>query len=74
MKKDSLKALHFKMSDETVLLLKSLWKEAPQPCPLCGGILAFTHKKAKKSNRHWKCRSGGEVYKAINIMGDLPGR
>ena len=74
MKNDSLKALHFKTSDEAVLPLKSLWKEAPQPCPLCGGILAFTHKKAKKSNRHWKCRSGGEVYKAINIMGDLPGR
>lgn len=39
---------------------------------LCGGMLDYMHKKAKKSNSNWKCTSCGKVYKAINILEELP--
>jgi transposase-like protein len=74
MKKDILKELHLETRDDAVRFLKSLWAEEPQPCPLCGGMLDYMHKKAKKSNSNWKCTSCGKVYKAINILEELPDR
>lgn len=53
---------------------ENLWVGEPQPCPLCGGVLDFMHKKAKKSNSNWKCTSCGKVYKAIDILEELPDR
>ncbi len=70
--KDILKELHFKDRDDEVKFLKSLWAEKPQPCPLCGGELDFLHKKAKKSNSNWECTNCGKLYKAINILAELP--
>ena len=71
MKNDILKELHLETRDEAVRFLKSLWAEEPQPCPLCGGMLDYMHKKAKKSNSNWKCTSCGKGYKAINILEEL---
>lgn len=53
---------------EAVAFLKSLWNEAPQPCPLCNGKLDFLHKKAKKNNSDWKCTGCGERYDAIKLL------
>ncbi len=64
--------LKMKNRDEAVAFLKSLWNETPQPCPLCGGKLDFLHKKAKKSNSEWKCEQCGYIYRAINILMELP--
>jgi len=71
MEKDVL--IKFKMNsrDEVVKFLKSLWREEPQPCPLCGERLDFLHKKAKKSNSHWICTVCGERYDAIKILDQL---
>lgn len=33
---------------EAVAFLKSLWNEAPQPCPLCNGKLDFLIKKPRR--------------------------
>ena len=48
MKNDILKELHLETRDEAVRFLKSLWAEEPQPCPLCGGMLDYMHKKSEE--------------------------
>lgn len=54
--------------DDMVKFLKSLWKEVPQPCPLCGGKIDYLHKKAKKSNCDWVCTACGERFDTIKIV------
>ena len=71
MVKDILKKLRMESRDEAVIFLKSLWKEAPQTCPLCGGRLDFFHKKAKKSNCDWICTVCDERYYTIKILRQL---
>ena len=61
MKNSILKELHLETRDEAVRFLKSLWAEEPQPCPLCGGMLDYMHKKAKKSDTEWKCPNCGNT-------------
>ncbi len=70
--KDIIRSLKMNSREEAVSFLKSLWNETPQPCPLCGGSLVFLHKKAKKSSSEWKCRQCGHIYRAINILMELP--
>jgi len=65
MEREILARLHMNSRDEAVRFLKSLWAEAPQPCPLCGGELDFLHRKAKKSNCDWICIVCGEKYDTI---------
>ncbi len=69
---DIIKELKMNSRDEVVAFLKSLWSEAPQPCPLCGGTISLLHTKAKKSNSRWKCEQCGHIYRAINILMKLP--
>ena len=71
MEKDVLIRLKMDNRDEVVRFLKSLWCEAPQPCPLCSGKLDFLHKKAKKSNSDWICTVCGERFDAIKILKQL---
>ena len=68
MEKDILKKYQMNSRDEAVRFLKSLWSEAPLPCPLCKGKLDFLHKKAKKSNCDWICTICGERYDTIKIL------
>ena len=68
MEKDVLEKYKMNSRAEAVAFLKSLWNEAPQPCPLCNGKLDFLHKKAKKNNRDWKCTGCGERYDAIKLL------
>lgn len=63
--------MKMKSRDEVVVFLKSLWAENPQPCPICGGKLDFLHKKAKKSNCDWICKSCGKRYDTIKILDRL---
>ena len=71
MEKDILNKYKMDTRDDAVKFLKSLWIEAPQQCPLCGGKLDFLHKKAKKSNSDWICTACGERYDAIKILNQL---
>ena len=48
MEKEILAKLNMDSREDAVNFLKSLWNEAPQPCPQCGGELDYLHKKAKK--------------------------
>lgn len=68
MEKDVLEKYKMNSRAEAVAFLKSLWNEAPQPCPLCNGKLDFLHKKAKKNNSDWKCTGCGERYDAIKLL------
>jgi len=71
---DILKKLNVNSRDEAVRFLKSLWCEAPQPCPICNGKLDFLHKKAKKSNCDWICTACGERFDTIKILKELNAR
>ncbi len=71
MEKEILDKLKMNSRENAVSFLKSLWNEAPQPCPLCGGKLDFLHKKAKKSNCDWICTVCGERYDTIRILNQL---
>ena len=71
MEKDVLDKFKMNSRDEAVGFLKSLWREEPAPCPLCGGKLDFLHKKAKKSNCDWVCTACGERYDTIKLLNQL---
>lgn len=71
MKIKTLDDLNMKTRDEAVQFLKSLWAETPNPCPLCGGVLDYMHKKAKKSNNRWQCTSCHQNFNAIEILAAL---
>ena len=71
MEKDIIAELKMNNRDEVVIFLKSLWRENPQPCPLCGGKLDYFHKKAKKSNCDWICTVCGERYDTIKMLRQL---
>ncbi|MBR4112628.1 MAG: hypothetical protein IKK53_06310 [Ruminiclostridium sp.] len=71
MEKDVLDKFKMNSRDEAVCFLKSLWREEPAPCPLCGGKLDFLHKKAKKSNCDWICTACGERYDTIKLLNQL---
>lgn len=68
MEKDILDKYKMQSREEIVRFLKSLWREKPEDCPLCGGKLDYFHKKAKKSNSDWICTSCGERFQAIEIL------
>ena len=71
MEKDVLDKFRMNSRDEAVSFLKSLWREEPAPCPLCGAKLDFLHKKAKKSNCDWVCTACGERYNTIKLLNQL---
>ena len=71
MEKEILMKFHMGSREEAVKFLKSLWREAPEPCPLCGGTIDYLHKKAKKSNCDWICTACGERFDTIRILEQL---
>lgn len=71
METDILTKLKMDHRDKVVKLLKNLWSEIPQPCPLCGGKIDYFHKKAKKSNCDWICTACGKRFDTIKILEQL---
>ena len=71
MEKEILAKLNMDSREEAVSFLKSLWNEAPQPCPQCGGKLDYLHKKAKKSSCDWICTVCGERFDTIKLLDQL---
>lgn len=48
MRKAALTGLRLGRREDAVSLLKSLWQETPQPCPLCGGPLDYFSIKSQE--------------------------
>lgn len=55
--------LNFENRNEALNFLKSLWKYEKSECPICGSKLELLHKKAKKNNCDWQCKSCNKIYK-----------
>ena len=66
-----LKELNMKTRKEVLLFLKKLWNEEKVNCPICGNELEILHKKAKKSNCDWQCKSCDKTYKTIHLLDEL---
>lgn len=67
----ALKELNMKSRAEVLCFLKRLWREERTPCPICGNELEPLHKKAKKDNNDWQCKSCEKVYRTISLLYEL---
>ena len=57
--------------DEILNFLKKLWNEECAYCPMCGTELELLHKKAKKSDCDWQCKSCNKIFKTIYLLDEL---
>lgn len=57
--------------NEVLMFLKKLWNGEGTGCPVCGSELELLHKKAKKSNCDWQCRSCNKAFKTIYLLDEL---
>ena len=57
--------------NEVLSFLKKLWNEEKTACPMCGGELEILHKKAKKNNCDWQCKSCEKVFKTLYLLDEL---
>ena len=57
--------------DEALRFLKKLWSSEETACPICGEELELLHKKAKKNNCDWQCRSCEKVFKTLYLLDEL---
>ncbi|MBR6627204.1 MAG: hypothetical protein IKL04_04410 [Lachnospiraceae bacterium] len=68
-----LEELKMDTRDEMLRFLKKLWKQEDAECPMCGNRLELLHKKAKKSNCDWQCKSCDKIFKTIYLLDELNG-
>lgn len=66
-----LKELNMSSRKEAVLFLKKLWSEEKTTCPFCGQPLELLHKKAKKSNCDWQCKTCQKAFKTIYLLDEI---
>lgn len=66
-----LRELKMESRDEVLKFLKKLWNEESTYCPMCGTELELLHKKAKKSNCDWQCKSCNKTFKTIYLLDEL---
>jgi transposase-like protein len=66
-----LNELNFKNRDEALAFLKKLWKEEKTDCPICGNKLELLHKKAKKDDCDWQCKTCNKTYKTIHLLDEI---
>ena len=66
-----LNELKMNSRDEVLRFLKKLWSQENETCPICGNELDLLHKKAKKSNCDWQCRSCNKIFKTIYLLDEL---
>ncbi len=71
MEKVMLKELNMRTREESLAFLKRLWNSKETPCPFCGSVLEPLHKKAKKSDCDWQCRSCGRVFRTLHLLDEL---
>lgn len=71
MERASLRELHMDSRDDALRFLKKLWRQEKADCPLCGSALEPLHRKAKKSDCDWQCRSCGKVFRTIHLLDEL---
>lgn len=71
MERAALGELGFASRGEAAAFLKHLWRGEAAGCPLCGRELELLHRKAKKSDCDWQCRSCGKVYRTIRLLDEL---
>jgi transposase-like protein len=66
-----LKELGFKDRKEAVSFLKRLWQEKETNCPICGNKLELLHKKAKKNDCDWQCKTCNKTFKTIHLLDEI---
>lgn len=71
MKKAVLSELNFRTRKEAVGFLKRLWNSEQTACPICGTILEPLHKKAKKDNSDWQCKTCQKTFKTIHMLDEI---
>lgn len=71
MKHVTLKELNMNSRREVIRFLKKLWNEEPVDCPICGSRLEPLHKKAKKDNCDWQCKTCNKTFKTIHLMDEM---
>ncbi|MBP3609014.1 MAG: hypothetical protein J6J42_01605 [Lachnospiraceae bacterium] len=67
----NLQELKMNTRGEVLKFLKKLWNGEVTSCPMCGSELELLHKKAKKNNCDWQCRSCNKVFKTIYLLDEL---
>ncbi len=71
MERVTLKKLGFQSRTEAIGFLKKLWRQEQTECSICGNELEPLHKKAKKSNCDWQCKSCNKDYKTIHLLDEI---
>ena len=66
-----LKELNMQTRSETLLFLKKLWNEDKVKCPICDNDLELLHKKAKKDNCDWQCKTCNKTFKTLYLLDEL---
>ena len=66
-----LKELNMNSRNEVLVFLKKLWRQDGASCPMCGSELEMLHKKAKKSDCDWQCRSCDKVFRTLYLLDEL---
>jgi predicted RNA-binding Zn-ribbon protein involved in translation (DUF1610 family) len=71
MEKITLNELKMHSRKEILTFLKKLWNGDSAPCPLCGNALELLHKKAKKSDCDWQCKTCDKVFRTLDLLDEL---
>ena len=71
MEKITLNELKMHSRKEILTFLKKLWNGESAPCPICGSKLELLHKKAKKSDCDWQCRTCDKVFRTLDLLDEL---
>ena len=66
-----LKELNMKTRNEVLAFLKKLWHEDKVKCPICDSDLELLHKKSKKNNCDWQCKTCNKTFKTLYLLDEL---
>lgn len=66
-----LKELNMKNRSEVLSFLKKLWNDDKVKCPICDNDLELLHKKAKKDNCDWQCKTCNKTFKTLYLLDEL---
>ena len=66
-----LKELKMNSRAAAIAFLKKLWNSERTLCPICGNELEILHKKTKKSNCDWQCKSCDKTFKTLSLLNEL---